>query len=456
MDESPTVTGQAGVEYAENGLLPVATYTATDPEGEAVTWLSLTGADSGSFIISNGVLSFNAAPDYEQPADAGGNNVYEVTVRVSDGTTSPATLDVTVTVTPVDEVHTLTELSRVASYPENNTGAVATYGVTDPERVGPMWSLAGADRGAFTIPGGVLSFTTAPDYEAPADTGRNNVYAVTVRATVGIHTVEENVTVRVTPVDEPPTLTGPSSVPPYAENTTTQVARYTATDPEGATVIWSVAGADEDDFTITNGVLHFDPAPNYEAPADANGDNDYAVTVIASDGNLTTTQALTITVTDLDEAGSLSLSARQPQKATELIATWSDPDCAPNCVSAPTWVWERSANRSTWTEIENEDSASYTPVDEDLNTYLRVTATYNDGHGPNDKTLRRMADNPVRDEQNNAPPQFPLQPDEPGTRSVAENTAAGRNIGAPGRGHRPGRRPAGLRLGRHERECLRH
>ena len=137
VDEPPTLTGQASVEYAENGLLPVATYTATDPEGEqSLTW-SLSGADSGDFTISNGVLSFNAAPDYEQPADAGGNNVYEVTVEASDGTTSPATLDVTVTVTNVDEVHTLTESFRVSSYAENGTGPVAEYTVSDPEGVTP-------------------------------------------------------------------------------------------------------------------------------------------------------------------------------------------------------------------------------------------------------------------------------------------------------------------------------
>ena len=67
-------------------------------------------------------------------------------------------------------------------------------------------------------------------------------------------------------------------------------------------------------------------------------------------------------------------------------------------------------------------------MDEDLNTYLRVTATYDDGHGLNDKTLRRMAGHPVRDAQNNAHPQFSeTNP----TRSVEENTAAGRNIGDP-------------------------
>ena len=212
VDESPTLTGEDRVSYAENGLLPVATYTATDPEGErSLTW-SLSGTDSGAFSISTGVLSFRAAPDYESPADSGGNNTYEVTVEAADSNTNSATLDVTVTVTPVDEGHTLTGPTG-GSYAENDAGALATYTISDPEGVSPTWSLAGTDRGDFTISGGVLHFANTPDYERPADAGSNNVYAVSVRATAGIHTVEQDVTVRVTNVDEPPTLMGPSSVP---------------------------------------------------------------------------------------------------------------------------------------------------------------------------------------------------------------------------------------------------
>ena len=287
VDEPPTLSGQASASHAENSILPVAEYEASDPEGESATW-SLAGTDSGDFDISaSGVLSFDAAPDYESPADTDGNNIYEVTVQASDGTTSPTTLAVTVSATPVDEVHTLTGPAG-GSYEENTTGSLASYTISDPEGVAPTWSLTGTDRGDFTIAGGSLEFATNPDYEQPADANRNNVYEVTVRATAGIHTVEQDVTIRVTPVDEPPTLTGPASVPSYDENDTAQVARYTATDPEGATVLWSVDGDDAEDFTISNGVLHFDPAPNYEARADADGDNDYAVTVVASDGNLTT------------------------------------------------------------------------------------------------------------------------------------------------------------------------
>ena len=196
VDESPTLTGKDSVSHAENSILPVAEYDASDPEEKSLTW-RLAGDDGGDFTISNGVLSFDSAPNYEDPNH---NNVYEVTVVASDGTTSPATLPVTVTVTNVDEVHTLMGPTSVPPYAENGTGSVAEYSVTDlEENESVTWSLAGADRGDFSIVGGILSFATAPNFEQPADANRNNVYEVTVRATAGIHTIPQALTMSVSP-----------------------------------------------------------------------------------------------------------------------------------------------------------------------------------------------------------------------------------------------------------------
>ena len=56
--------------------------------GPTLTYSISGGADAAQFAInaSTGALSFLAAPDYETPTDAGANNVYDVTVQVTDGT----------------------------------------------------------------------------------------------------------------------------------------------------------------------------------------------------------------------------------------------------------------------------------------------------------------------------------------------------------------------------------
>ena len=56
------------------------------------------GADAALFELSGAALAFKAAPDFEAPADANGDNVYEVTVEASDGEGETTPLDLNVTV----------------------------------------------------------------------------------------------------------------------------------------------------------------------------------------------------------------------------------------------------------------------------------------------------------------------------------------------------------------------
>ena len=64
----------------------------------------MSGADSGDFkISSSGVLTFESDPNYEAPADANRDNVYEVTAQASDSGDNTGTLDITVTIGNVDE-----------------------------------------------------------------------------------------------------------------------------------------------------------------------------------------------------------------------------------------------------------------------------------------------------------------------------------------------------------------
>ena len=76
------------VSVAENQTA-VTTIAASDVDvGDTFTW-TLSGTDAALFDISNaGVITFKTAPDFEAPADFGGNNVYDLIVNVSDGTVS--------------------------------------------------------------------------------------------------------------------------------------------------------------------------------------------------------------------------------------------------------------------------------------------------------------------------------------------------------------------------------
>jgi hypothetical protein len=77
------------------------------------------------------------------------------------------------------------------------------------------------------------------------------------------------------------------------------VATVTATDPEGATVSYSLAGADAAAFTIgANGDVRFSVPPDYDLPADLEQDNIYNIDVVASDGSQSTTKAIRIAVTN--------------------------------------------------------------------------------------------------------------------------------------------------------------
>ena len=157
------------------------------------------------------------------------------------------------------------------------------------------------------------------------------------------------------------------------------VTAYTAPDLDAATLTFSLAGADAGTFEMRDGGrLSFLVAPDYESPADAGGDNVYSVTVQARDGNHDISLDVTVTVTNAEEPGRVSLSSAQPQAGTLLVASLSDPD---GSVSGIGWTWGASDDGSTWSTIEGATAASYSPIAVDVGRYLRVEAAYSDGHG---------------------------------------------------------------------------
>jgi len=100
---APTITSGGTFSVSENSTA-VTTVVATDAEANALTYSIAGGSDADKFWIDpgTGALIFLSAPDYESPTDLGANNVYNLTVVVSDGLLT-AQKDIVVTVTNVSD-----------------------------------------------------------------------------------------------------------------------------------------------------------------------------------------------------------------------------------------------------------------------------------------------------------------------------------------------------------------
>ena len=160
------------------------------------------------------------------------------------------------------------------------------------------------------------------------------------------------------------------------------VATYTAVDPEMTDIVsWSLDGDDAGAFMIDGGVLSFAKSPNYEMAADADTDNTYLVTVQATDeSNKVGMHAVTVEVTNVDEMGTVTLSALRPQSQTVFTATLTDPDGPDSDLK---WQWAKASSRSgSYSDIDDAIASSYTPQDVDNGSYLRVTVTYTDPRVP--------------------------------------------------------------------------
>ena len=464
VDEPPVISGPQMVDWNENRAGTIASFTARDPERAPVVLTLVPGRGTNSFQLSNGRLSFlsTALPNFE------GQKSYYIELGANDDLSDvdyDTTYAVTINILDVDEPADISftkdidnvfvdgnALSVSENYDDDDDDAgLTTFTARDPENAPDLtyeWRLEGTDRRDFVLDEDLeLSFAATPDYERPTDSDRDNTYNITLQARDmrpdNMDDMEPHrpmtgriaLTVTVLDVNEPPVFTGPAMVTIEEGATRLLVGTYTATDPEGAPVVWQPTeeiDAEQFTFASSTGRLTLKAIPNYEAPTDFREDNSYEVTLVVQAGDHTVRFKVDVTVTDKDEAGELRLSSQQPVVGRELTATVSDLDG----VLSEDWTWERSTSRGgPWMALTGA-SNNYTPAEADLNQYLRVTATYTDGHDTDGhgmgKTLSDTLERRVGPEtdiaEDNRHPEFSGGPRQ---RSVLESAAPNAPVGAP-------------------------
>ena len=209
----------------------------------------------------------------------------------------------------------------------------------------------------------------------------------------------------------------PVVIDDYEENSTDDVASFSATDEDGDAIEWSLGAG---------GVLKFKSPPDYE------DQKQFKVTVKATGGSLD----VTVNIKNLNEPGSVSFDKPQPQAGRGLVATAKDPDSAPDDQE---WQWAKSMDGETgWMDIAGATSASRDPAASDAGYYLRATVTYTDMFGEG-QTASAVTENAVEERTTaNAAPSFSDHDTDTATpdvvevaRELEEGTAAKTNIGDP-------------------------
>ncbi|MFK0693189.1 beta strand repeat-containing protein, partial [Mesorhizobium sp. IMUNJ 23033] len=190
-----------------------------------------------------------------------------------------------------------------------NTTAVTTVEASDPDADDTLtYSIVGGfDQNLFQIQNGVLSFNQPEDYENPSLNGGafDHFYDVQVRATDSQGNFDEQlITVTLTNQNDNAPVFSSGTTASFAENATGTVYDANASDADNlGALTYTLSGADFGLFDIddSTGVVTFKTAPDFENRLDQGANNVYDITVTASDGTLSTDQAVAITVTNQND-----------------------------------------------------------------------------------------------------------------------------------------------------------
>ena len=393
---------------------------ATDADDDTLIY-TLGGTDASSFSIvsTSGQLRTSAALNYETKSS------YSVSVSVSDTNGGSDSIPVTINVTNVNEAPSFASSTATRSIAENTASGQnigSPVAATDVDANTTFaYTLGGTDASSFGIVGttGQLQTSAALNYES------KNSYSVTVTASDGSLSDTTTVTISVTNVNEAPTFASNTATRSVAENTATNQnigAAFTATDVDsGNTITYSIpATGDAAAFSIVSntGQLKTKNALNYE------NDNSYTVVVTASDGTLTDTITVTISITDVNEAPTFATGATisniSATKGTAITSVTLPEATDPDANATVTYTVTPALPAGlTFTASTRLLSGTPTAVS-DSTTY---TYKASDGTLSDTLTFSIQVNAPA-----NRAPTFTAGTST--TRSIAENTDSGTNIGS--------------------------
>ena len=426
--------------------------TATDSDGDALTYSLGSTAAAGHFTIdsSSGQLQTSGALDYES------TDSYTVTVTATDGGGLSASIDVTI---KVDDIEEASQPGNVQAELQSDGSVLVTWNAPagDDTFYRVRRRLDAADSNYQVIARRVEDTDNdgAAEYrDGGGDLEAGQSYLYSVRAFAGsgakLGPWAEGVSVAIPAAasaekekraaNAAPSFSDSAATVSVAENTAsgTNIGdAVAATDSDGDSLTYTLGTTTDDaHFAIDSktGQLQTSGALDYE------GTSSYTVTVTATDGGgLTASIAVTITVDDVADTppGQPDVPEISNMKQTSFRITWTEPAAGSSAIASygiqyklsseadSAYADAKPTKRGTVTgyNLVNRNGQSITAG---TSYDVRVRAKNAEGWGAWSDPATALTASPAPAANN--PPTFA---DSAATVSVAENTAAGADIGSP-------------------------
>ena len=403
-DDPPIFTsfdGNASTsQVSDENVQGAFVFSAYDIDGGDISYSIHSGNDKEFFVIdqTSGLLVFDSSlvPDFEDPQDHDLSNTYEVTVAASDANGS-SLQSLLVTIENVSEAAFFQSASTFSAN-ENQTavGQVVVsdtdYGDTHTFEIRPQQYQDDAGKFQIDANTGVLSFLTAPDFEANGSADGSNNYNLIIRAIdSGNAHSDQNVTVQVLDDNDRPDLftgvSNPTSIT-ILESLVVEsiIADLNASDQDSTqTHTWALSGDDASFFEVvpTTGELELAVELDFENPSSANGDNIYELTFNATDSHnspLTSSSFnLQVVVENVNEPPfltgtySTSITMQEDNASSFISPSWQAIDPETNSSNGISWFLVDEDGTKV-TQLTTADTGSTVRIDDSdgLLTFLPV------------------------------------------------------------------------------------
>ena len=314
-DESvgaPEVDVVATTSVTENeSNTTVATLSITNP-GENEINFEITGEDSDKVVFDSETNSIQLIDGLDHET----NDTLDITLVVTDDLGNIQINDLTIEVDDVNEAPSMLSMTHNNLISVNATindvqangsnisetteigAVVADITVADPDGDTVQYTLAGAGSDNFAISNsGEITLTSELNFESQSQ------FTIQVVSSDGINEIVQDVVIYVVNDNEAPSVSLDNFT--VAENAAagTVLATATGLDPEGVDVTYTIAGTGSENFQIdSNGNITLIDSLDYETT------QSYELTIFASDGLFTVPKVITVSITDSNEAPSVTSS----------------------------------------------------------------------------------------------------------------------------------------------------